>query len=583
MANPAKKGPACGATRKRLPRNILNGLWDGRRQGICARIRLCLAGRADYPHSLPDEDLCRKKLGGTTALYFDDGFDKAQSLRSAAKNAALLHDALCRFLLSPGKRRARELYLAVTRKTLTTGEFSALRKKIVGRPLPNPKLAAELAERLAARGPDRDAVAFGLALMHASPPGRHTRTLDTLMTHGRFMWMALWAGVRGMERRRELLTVWEAVKKYVLPPAKSPTGVPLLQGCPENIHLANRLFDSGVPEIAHWLLRGFYRLYLPTYIAYGCAGGGGLLTALRRKSIDRRLLFGAGEILAGMIVNFESVIAEGENDEGAARALYLWERHLAETGGNVVEAVSLWLDHVEAGRRADLGLIQQMAAIRGFCRSPKSEWERPPPKCWTGKTRRDMARRISRILAEERWHALVRKKMARFDDYYEVFSAAMSLGVDVWEYRFRAHELGHEVGGHIFLAISLRKSDAVQKRRLLELMEKQIDMNAFALGPGDEEAIGRNWYCVMRTNASIVRTLAVFPGTHPEYIVAAMTSPDKRYRLPAANAMRAWGPSLWTEDMLQALRKAIKTESFSFRRKFLRRVLGLRKEVKAMG
>lgn len=575
-----KKISDCPPTQRRTTLDVLNGLWDGRRQGICARIRLYLAGCADYPYALPDEDVCIKRLGWTNPHYFDDGFTKAQSRRAATKNAAVLHTVLFRFLQSPAKGTARELYHAILRKTLTSEEFVALRLAILDEPLPDRRLAAALAERLAAHSPDRDAVAFGLALMYASPPGRHGQTLDVLVAHNRFMGMALWTKVRGMERRQELLTVWDTVKKYILPPGKSPSGVPLLQCHPENIHLANQLFDSGIPKISRWLLRSFFKRYLPTYIAYGCAGGGGLLSALRQKRVDRGLLLGTGEILAGMVINFESAIEEAKGDEGASRALELWDRHLTEAKGTVAEAVSLWLDHVEMCGRADLRLIDQLDSLRHFCRRPKKDWECPAPKCWTGKARQDMARRITGILAEERWHTLVRKRMKGFAGYYDVFLAAIKLGIDVWEYRFRAQELGHEANSYMYLLNTLRKNDVVKKRRILELMEKQIDMDAFLLGPDDEEIIRRDGYYVMRVNSSIVCCLRAFPGIHAEYVTAAIASPDKRYHHSAASVMRDWGPSLWTDDMLRALRRTIKTEPVPYARKFLRDILRLRSEMK---
>lgn len=563
----------CASAHRRVAFDVMNGLWDGRRQGISTRIRLYLAGRADYPYRLPDEDVCKKRVDWINPHHFNDGFTKTQSRRAATIKAVALHSLLLRFLRTPGKRTATELYRAILRNTLTSEEFVALRQKIIDEPLPDPKLASALAERLAAHSPDRDAVTFGLALMHASPPGRHAKILDVLIAHNRFMWMALWTKVRGMERRQELLTIWETVKKYVLPPEKDPSGVPILQCYPENIHLANPLFDSGIPVISHWLLRGFFKCYLPAYIAYGCAGGGGLFSALRQKRIDRGLLLGAGELLAGMVIDFESAIGEAESNEGAARALKLWEFHLTEAKGTMLEAVALWLNHVEACGRPDLRLIHQMDSLRSFCRRPREDWDYPAPKYWTGKARRDMARRIAGVLAEERWHTLVRKRMEGFADYYAVFHAADTLGIDVWEYRFRAQELGHDTNGYMYLLNSLRKNDAVRKRRILELMEKQINMDAFQLGSDDEEIIRRDGYFVLKVNSIIVSSLSAFPGVHPEYVVAALASPDKRYYLTAADVMRDWDPSLWTDDMLRALRQAIKREPVPYTRRYLRGVL----------
>lgn len=570
-----KQEPCCD-TRRQRPWNGFAELKEkvAGKPSIYTALRAYALKRAPYPSSVLGEytwDGTRGHDAGGREIGFSDILPK----RAVNARASAVFSALLSFLRTGTAHHAGKLYEKIICETITAEQFVALRRRILEKPLPHAKWAAALAEWLARKSPDRNAVVFAIALMNASPPGRHTQVLDTLALCGRFVWMALAVRERGMEEREKVRYRWNSLKRSEFFSDRFQ-GVVYYYSELDGSHLLDPLFSAQEAEIKRWLLQSAYPLFLPPYLAYGCAGAGGLLYALRRKKLDKRRLPGLGAILTGIFNYTREISEEYRHFPSSIRAMAVWDKHLAETHGSIVEAVELWLEHVRQSDSTDLRLVEQIDFIKDRCRVRQDFRGTPVYPCWTPKARRKVAGMCSAILAEERWRTATLVGMAMLVPYKEVFSAAWCLGMDTWEYRFRAQEAGHGYGGYVGLMNSQGNNDPKKRQRVIALLEQQMDVSVFACDPFGEESFLKKFYGKKaRLNLECLRGLRYFPGLHPEYVAAALNSPNPIFYHPAAKVMSAWGKALWTEDMIKALLGAIEREVYPGIRKLLQGLLRL--------
>lgn len=381
----------------------------------------------------------------------------------------------------------------------------------------------DFARWLATESPDRGAVKVAISLLGLLTPPADTDLLTTLGMHEEFtLYSTVAFGNTLQERERE--SAWWSLAKRV-----NGWG---------RIHLVERLARTSRADIKDWLLREGYRnSVMYEYLAYSCATGGELLSALQKETIDDALLIGAGDIL-------EALISGGPAQDISDYA----------DGAVVTEH---YLRHVIRHKPDHLQVLLTVRQIASFINEDR-DWEVYEGNGWSAEMRGSIGALIHEILADTRWLELTKRalEVEQDDRHFRVAAAAgEALGLDVWTMRYQRQKAGLSSQWYDLM----RTTDPDRVDLVIALAERQLNLDGNATGRGHELGLGPSFQDHSALDF-ILQNLGRFPSKGWSLISAGLRSPVIRNRNMALNALGKWGRMHWPDETADKLQVALDNE-----------------------
>ena len=237
----------------------------------------------------------------------------------------------------------------------------------------------ELAKSFATEATDREPVKLGIALLGLFDQEQDKELFRTLGRHDEFTLfcaVAL-ANVKG-DPELELWDLGKGVHGW------------------GRIHVVERLAKTDDPAIKDWLLReGYKNSVMYEYLAYTCATGGDLLSALNRGSVDADLLTSAGDIIKALLCGGPAEDIDSYEDGAAAVESYV--RHLTANAVSIPDLLGV-------------------AAVKTFLSNEGTDWGQRATRGWTPELRTKLIEQCVAIVERPMWRPLVRADLDAKDD-----------------------------------------------------------------------------------------------------------------------------------------------------------------------
>jgi hypothetical protein len=312
------------------------------------------------------------------------------------------------------------------------------------------------------------------------------------------------------------------------------------------------LAKTDAPEIKDWLLRqGYQNSIMHEYLAYPCAVGGGLLSALDREVVDDDLLRAAGEIIQALIRGGPAANLD-DYEDGAA-------------------VVKLFLDQIEQ-RGSSLPQLLAVVAIRDFLDDEEADWDARACQGWTQDKRQAMRKQCATIIERPTWRERVLTGLKSEDEqeFAHAAQGASVLGIDAWPYHWdRLQKQPRESGRWFHVMRGCTKS---RINDVVALAEASIPLDKVATGPGTELGLGLEYeahHCL----DYLLQDLGRFPGEGVRLIATGLQSPVTRNRNMALRALSEWGQDEWPASVPALLKQARDCEPESEVRERIENVL----------
>ena len=380
----------------------------------------------------------------------------------------------------------------------------------------------EVAYSFVTEATDREPVKFGIAILGLFQNPANAALFQTIGRHEEFTLFAAVALARISDDPEQAL--------WMLAQNVNGWG---------RIHVVERLSETENPEIRNWLLReGYKNWVMYEYLAYTCATGGGLLSALSEDAIDRELLTSAGELLSALINGGPAQDINGYDDGALATELFL---------GHLEPAAETLDDFIHA------------RAVKGYLSNEYTDWEERSQHGWTSERRAELLSACDRILNQPDWPEKARAGLGSADEmeFHRANHVAEALGIDTWEMHLRRLHAKPADSGRWFQVMSRCRVEQIAE--VIAFAEQNIDLESIATGPADETGLGPGWehhQCL----DYILQELRRFAGHGSRLILAGLRSPVVRNRNMAVAAVAAWGHDRLDNALRGALETAAKIE-----------------------
>jgi hypothetical protein len=495
-------------------------VWDESRPSIYAFVRQRVRDHGS-DGLLPDDELIREgRKVSWAAGAFDGAFGHHGDSRKDVGLSQTIFAATSEVVFEPTPASLERLYELVIKDNIVgfIDPFLSLlsEDRIAG--LPELPL---LARWLATEAPDRGAVKFGLALLGQCGDFRDEKIFMTLGGHEEF---TLYAAV--------------AVTKTLFEPEPALWDLAMQVHGWGRIQLVERLRATENPAIKAWMLReGFRNQIMYEYLAHCCATTGGLLSALQSPERDDALLLGAGEIIDALLAG------------GPAKDI--------DDYPDGVEAIGLYLEHLERRPAQNLTHFIVVSSIQKFLENPTTNWSATNKRSWSVDLRQRIILTARSILSQAKWPILANRELLSDDERIFRHAATIleTLGLDPWEARFERQRSGRSEQWHF-----LMKTDNFERvNRVIALASDCINLGEIASGPADEVGLGpgfrHHWILDW-----ILQELPRFPGTGWPLVAAALRSPVVRNRNYALGVLDTWTREAWPPDARTLLEGALAEE-----------------------
>lgn len=413
--------------------------------------------------------------------------------------------------------------------------------------LPVIRKIEKIAIWLTTRSPDREPVKLGIQLIaqfsrSILQPKSNQIYRDMMMSLGRHDELSLYA-MDGLCRalREPDDALWQLAK------AVHGWG---------RIHLVTKLSTTSNPEIRRWLLRHGYRnTVMYQYLAYSCATGGQLKSALSEAEVDDQLMTGAGDIIEALL--------ETEPEQGIR--VYV----------DGIEVMRLYLSGIADRPLLKLEWFGAIHAASQFVGNEKEDWEALATIGWNPEIRRDIALRAESIMRRSEWREMALRgiEVEETTAFEHAAKVAAALGIDTWRHRFERQVKG--IGSNWYHL--MQTNDEHRIEQVLELAEQSIPLAEIATGPAELLGLGEKFSHHQELDW-IVQELGRFPGHGWNLIQAGLRSPVIRNRNMALNALSSWSREHWPPDAIMVLRDAARLEPDEEVRERFRELLGGERE-----
>jgi len=380
----------------------------------------------------------------------------------------------------------------------------------------------ELAKSFAIEATDREPVKLGIALLGLFREDQDRELFRTLGRHDEFTLFCAVALANGEGDPEQEL--WEL--------AKSVHGW-------GRVHIVERLAKTEDPAIKDWLLReGYKNSVMYEYLAYTCATGGGLLSALERENVDAELLASSGDIIKALLSGGPAEDID-TYDDGAA-------------------VIEHYLNHLRA-RATSIPDLLGVAAVRSFLANAEADWEGRSSRGWTPELRASLLEQCNKAIEQPLWRQLVLKGLESSDEqaFHLANQAASILGIDTWEYHWKRLQAEPTDSGRWFHTMQCSGPEHVGA--VVDFAMRALPLTAIAKGPAQELGMGKEFQphqCL----GSVLQGLQAFPGYGVRLIEVGLKSPVVSNRNGALRALAAWGKMNWPQGMEATLAETMAQE-----------------------
>lgn len=364
---------------------------------------------------------------------------------------------------------------------------------------------------LARESPERGPVKTGIALLGLFQPQCDTEMLMRLGLHDEFTLYAAVALANTLPDDEQEDVLWSLARR--------------VDGW-GRVQVVERLAKrTSRADIKDWLLRdGYKNSVMYEYLAYACASGGGLASALCPESVDPELLDGAGDLIRALL------------PDGPARDITSYE--------DGAQVVSHYLRHTAKRRSPPLDAYLAVSDIASFVNDTTIDWEALTALGWTAHQRLQVSAAGAAILGAPQWQSAALSALESKDAtvFWTGSTAAERMGLDIWEKRYERQRDGP---GEQWFDL-MRTCNAARIDRIVALASKQLDLRSIGTGPADELGLGADF----RQHSAldfILQGLGEFSGKGWSLVEAGIRSPVTRNRNMALKVLAAWDRACWPE------------------------------------